>query len=208
MAESVITGFNLQSFQAQLGNVALSNNFVANITLPTALQALSTYDPDRFRQKIPFALQATEAPGSEIGEITIPFRGGTKFRIPGDRDFTSTWSCTARFDVDSVIYDSFTAWSDAIVGYVEADTAFSDDDVLQMMGVGELYQLSRNSRILKYWSIANIWIKSIGSISYEWSNDNAVVNVPLTFVMSHHENNVTRNNTISETLADSGSLVF
>jgi hypothetical protein len=207
MAESQISNFNLAAFQAQLGNITQSNNFAANITLPAGL-AGQLPDSDRFLRKIPFAIRAAELPPSVISEISVPFRAGTKFRIPGDRDFTATWSVTARFDIDSVIYNSFESWSDAIVGNVNADTLGSDDDVLSLMGQGDLYQLSRNGRIIKQWSLANIWIQTLGAISYDWSADNTIVEVPVTFVFSHKESDVTRNNVISEQSLLSGTVVF
>lgn len=207
MAESSFGNFNIQSFQAQLGNVTQANNFAANITLPPALATLLP-ESDRFLRKIPFAIRAADVPESSISELTVPFRGGTKFRIPGDRDFTATWSCTARFDVDSVVYDTFDSWSDAIVGNVQGDTLGADDDVLSLMGTGELYQLSRNGRIIKGWSLANVWIQSRGAISYDWSADNQIVEIPLTFVFSHMESAVTRNNIISEQELLSGTIIF
>jgi hypothetical protein len=207
MSESNFSNFNVQSFQSQLGNVTQSNNFAANITLPPAIAPLLP-NSDRFVRKISFAISATELPESSIGEISVPFRGGTKMRIPGDRDFNATWTVTCRFDVDSVVHDVLEAWSDGIVGNVLADTIGADDDVMSLFGTGEIYQLSRNSRIIKSWSLANIWISNLGSISYEWENENQIVSVPATFVFSHKESSVTRNNTISESDVLAGTANF
>ncbi|QIG67986.1 tail tube protein [Rhizobium phage RHph_Y68] len=207
MAETFFSNFNSQSFQSQLGNVAQLNNFAASITLPAAIATLIP-NSDQFARKVSFAIRAAEKPEMSIGEISLPFRGGARFRIPGDRDFTATWNVTARFDINNTVYNCFEAWSDAIVGNVDSDTAVADDDVMQVMGVGELFQLSRNGRIIKGWSIAGIWPSVVGSISYDWSAENAVVEVPITFVMSHMESEVTRNNIISEQELLSGTVVF
>jgi hypothetical protein len=207
MAETFFPNFNSQSFQSQLGNVAQLNNFAASITLPAAIASLIP-NSDQFARKVSFAIRAAEKPEMSISEISVPFRGGSRFRIPGDRDFTSTWSVTARFDITNVVYNVFEGWSDAIVGNVESDTAVADDDVMAIMGIGELHQLSRNGRIIKSWSLPNIWPSVVGSISYDWSAENAIVEVPITFVMSHLESEVTRNNVISEQELLSGTVIF
>lgn len=207
MAESRLTGFNRDAFQQQVGNVAMANNFAAFITLPQILQGLFD-DSEQFIRKIPFAIRATEVPPSDIGIIDLPFRGGAKFRIPGDRDFTAVWSVTCRFDVNSIAYNTFERWSDAIVGNSITDTIDADDDVMSLMGVGEIHQLSRNSRILKSWTLANIWIQSLGTISYDWSGDNQIIEFPATFVFQHKETEVTRNNTIAESELLSGTVEF
>ncbi|QGZ14166.1 tail tube [Rhizobium phage RL2RES] len=207
MAESFFTNFNAQAFQSQLGNVAQLNNFAASITLPSGIVSLIP-NGDQFARKVSFAIRAAEKPEMSIGEISVPFRGGSRFRIPGDRDYTATWNVTCRFDIKNTIYNAFEGWNDAIVGNVDSDTAFADDDISQVMGVGELFQLSRNGRIIKAWSIANIWPSVVGSISYDWSAENTIVEVPVTFVMSHMESEVTRNNVISEQDLLSGTVIF
>lgn len=205
MAESQITGFDINAFATKLGNVAALNQFYASVTLPSTLQATFT-ETDRFVRKIGFSMTAVNVPTFTVAEIPVNFRSA-KFRIPGDRDMTQTWNVTVRSDVDTVTRSVFERWSDAIVGQVEHDT-LDDENVLNLMGVGELHQLSRNSKILKSWYLSNAWPSEVGEIAYDFSSENAIVTFPVTFVFQAIESNTTRNNVISERDALSGSVLF
>lgn len=206
MAEQKISSFNFSNFAAQLGGVVQQNQFAAFITLPPSLSSLFP-DADQFSKKIGFSISATSLPPSTIGEIEIPFRS-KKFRIPGDRESGGSWSVTCRYDIGNICHNVFERWSDSIVGNVEHDSALDGEDILQLMGTGELHQLTRNSRIVKSWSLSNIWLSEIGELSYSWDSDNAIVEMDATFVFQHVESPVTRNNTISETKLLSGQLAF
>ena len=206
MAESRLSGFSFSAFQSQLGNVVQNNQFAAYITLPPALAALFP-DSDQFARKISFAIRAADVPESTIGEIAIPFRN-RKFRIPGDREQGGTWDVTIRYDMSNLCHNILERWSDSISGYVESDSALDGDDVSAFMGVGELHQLTRNNSIVKSWSLSGIWLSRLGALSYDWSSENQIVEIPASFVFQHVETPVTRNNTITEADLLSGQLVF
>ena len=207
MAESRFSGFDMAGFQSQLGNVTQLNQFAANITLPSFLASLFP-ESDQFQRKAAFSIRAANLPPSTIAEIPVAFRGGQKFRIPGDRDYSGTWDVTLRYDIKNVIGNTMMRWSDSMVGWVDSDSVGSDENVLDYMGVGELHQLSRNGRIITSWNLAGIWPQTVGQPQYDWTADNAIVEIPVTFVMQHVETPVTRNNLIMEEQLLSGSLFF
>ena len=205
MAENSISGFDINAFAQNLGNAAALNQFYASVTLPQSLQALFT-ENDRFIRKIGFAIQASTVPPMTVAEIPVNFRSA-KFRIPGDRDQSGTWDITVRADVDTVARSVFERWNDAIVGTVVHDTV-DDENVLNLMGVGEVHQLSRNNRILKSWAFSSCWPTTIGEIAYDWTAENSIVTFPVTFAYQAEESTTTRNNVISERDALSGSVLF
>lgn len=205
MAESQITGFDINAFTRSLNQVTNLNQFYASVTLPPSLQATFA-ESDRFIRKIGFAIKAANVPAFTVAEIPVNFRSAV-FRIPGDRDQTATWDTTIRADVDTVTRSIFERWNDGIVGQVEHDT-LEDEDVLNLMGVGEIHQLSRNGKILKSWHFANAWPSVIGDISYDWSSANTIVEFPVTWVFQSIESKTTRNNLITEKDALSGSVLF
>jgi hypothetical protein len=207
MSESRISNFNIQNFAAQLGNTAKANNFAANITLPQALSPLFP-ESDRFIRKIMFAIKATTVPSDTIASIDLPFRGGLNFRVPGDRDRSGVWETTIRYDIDNIAHNIMERWSDAINGHIDGDALIGDEEVLSSMGVGEVYQLSQNGRIIKGWTFTHIWPSSVGNPSYDWSSTNAVIELPVSFTYLTKETKQTRNNTISEDQLLSGSLIF
>lgn len=205
MAEERIEGFDITAFSKNLGNVSAANQFYASITLPQTLQALFA-ESDRFIRKIGFSIKATSVPDMTVTEISVPFRNA-KFRIPGDRDQSGTWEMTIRSDVDSVVRNVFERWNDSLIGTVMHDTV-DDLNVLNLMGVGEIHQLGKTSKILKSWTISNCWPTTVGAIAYDWSSENTLVEFPTTFAYQSMESTTTRNNLVSERDALSGTVLF
>jgi hypothetical protein len=205
MAERV-TSFTRSNFAAQLGNTAQANEFYANIELPAVLSGMVPVD--KFRRKIGFAIKAANVPDLNVAEIPVNFRSAT-VRIPGDRDASGMWEVTVRASLDNVPRDAFEAWNDALNGTVEHDVAKDLDlDVMQLFGVGEVHQLSRNGRIIKSWAFNGIWPSVVGAIAYDWTSANTIVEFPATFVFQHMETIATRNNLISAGSALSGEVLF
>ena len=208
MPESSIQDFNLINFREGLGNVTAVNQFYAVVELPGALQSILP-ESDAFRRKISFAIKAGNVPEDVITNIDVPFRGGAKAKIPGDRDTSGTWNITIRSDVNTVVREVFEEWNDALVGHVNHDTIEDFDlDIVSLFGVGEIHQLSRNGSILKSWRFDGIWPSNVGEIAYDWSSDNTVVEFPTTLVFQHKESSSTRNNLISDEDLTSGSILI
>ena len=208
-AEAQISEFNRLNFAEGLGgNVAALNQFYASVTLPTFLASLFP-ESEQFKRKISFTMQAANVPESTVAVMPVPFRGGAKLNLPGDRDNAVTWNATVRADVDTIVRDVFERWSDAIVGHVNHDSiGDSDLDVLSLMGVGEIHQLSRNAKVLKSYYFDLIWPTVLGGIEYSWEADSTFVTFPVTFSMVHAESNTTRNNVASEDARLSGEILF
>ena len=109
--------------------------------------------------KVSFLCKAAQLPASQVGEISIPFRG-RKLKVAGDRTFEN-WSVTIINDDSFLIKNSMEKWSEKIqrhnfaLGETRLNNYFSDAFVRQ---------LDRDASLLRTYSFRGIWPIDVGAI--------------------------------------------
>lgn len=96
--------FSVTKFQKQLQSGARPNLFDISIAgAPVNLP------------NVPLLCKATTIPAFTVGVVEVPFRGGRRIKLPGDRTFAE-WSATFISDEKQRLYHGFHRWMDEIKG--------------------------------------------------------------------------------------------
>lgn len=201
----MVDNFQLTNFMQQFKDGARPNQFAVELALPVALQGVIP-NGSQAENKFRFLCKASEIPSSDIGEVSIPFRGAT-VKVAGDRSFND-WTVTLVNDTDFIIRDAIEFWSDSISGHVNRDRLEVLDGLSDYMSSGIVYQLDRNNRVLKAYSIVGIWPKSIAQIGLDFSSNDQIEEFQVTFAVQWWEARTTRNNTNGDLLSGFSGLLI
>ena len=152
-------------------------------------------------EKSSFLVKSSSLPGSNIGLISVPFRG-RKLKVSGDRDFND-WSTTVFNDSDYRMRDAIEKWAEVIqyhnfaIGHNQIDSGIdntldgiSDGENAGYMGTGFVRQLDRQGRQLKIYKFAGIWPITISDIQLGFDQYNTIEEYDVTWAVQYwHANN-------------------
>ncbi len=200
-----ISDFYLNNFMAEFKGGARPNQFYADISVPLALKGVIN-NATLAEQKLRFFCRAASLPQSQIGVVSVPFRGRT-FKVPGDREFAE-WTVNITNDTDFMIRDMFEEWMDAIDGNVNHDQLGDDSIPTDFMSSGEVHQLNKNGDRLKSYLMVGIWPNLVGDIQLAYDDNNVVEVFPVTFQVQWWESNTTRNNTGADKFGGADGLIL
>ena len=94
--------FNVNQFKTKLSSGARPNLF-----------DISIYSAPVSMSDAPLLCKATTIPAFTVGVIEVPFRGGRRIKVPGDRTFAE-WSATFISDENQTLFKNFHRWMDFI----------------------------------------------------------------------------------------------
>ena len=100
---------SIEDFKAVLqGGGVRPTMFQVELTFPDPVVP----DPTLATNEGTFLIKAAQLPGSQIGQIDVPFRG-RKLKVSGDRNFED-WTVTVTNDVTFGLRKAFEEWSERI----------------------------------------------------------------------------------------------
>ena len=149
-------------------------------------------------EKSTFLVKASTLPASEIGLISVPFRG-RQLKVSGDRTFQN-WQTTMYNDSDYRLRDAMEKWSEIIqyhnfaIGHNQIDSGINNsifgEEESGYMGTGFVRQLDRQGRQLKIYKFAGIWPIQLGAINLDFGNPNTIEEYSVEWAVQYwHANN-------------------
>ena len=89
--------------------------YEVQITFPRIIRQMDAFNGGQLTEKFAFLCKASTMPGSQIGQIDVPFRG-RKMKVAGDRNFKN-WSVTVINDNDFYVRGAMEKWTQMIQNY-------------------------------------------------------------------------------------------
>ena len=137
-------------------------------------------------EELSFLCKAAQLPGSQYGEIIVPFRG-RQVKLPGDRTFDQ-WSITVINDNNMGIRDAFERWMNAVNEH-ERNTGLSAPDDY---GVDFLVQqLNKQGEIVKSYSMKDAFPLNIGPIEVSYDQTDSIEEFQVTLDFQYWMSNTT-----------------
>lgn len=108
----------LENLKTTLGIGARPNLFKVLINFPTDLSAIKS----ALGTKADLLCKGAAIPSMTLGVIEVPFRGGRRVKIPGDRSW-GDWTATFLVDNAHIVRGAMVAWTDFIKAHdYDSDT--------------------------------------------------------------------------------------
>ena len=156
---------NIEMFKANLtGGGARPNQFEVVMNFPAIAMAGAA---DR---KFTYLCKSASLPGSEIGEIEVPYRG-RKLWLAGDRTYED-WTTNIFNDTDFAIHDAVERWIDGMDRTLLEVTNVTNPLLYQSSA--EVHQLDRNGARLKSYTFFGMWPKSIAAIDLGYDTNDEI----------------------------------
>lgn len=144
-------------------------------------------------EKSTFLVKSSSLPGSNIGEIAVPFRG-RKLKVSGDREFNN-WNTTVYNDSDYRMRDAMEKWAEIIqyhnfaIGHNQIDSGINNslfgEEESGYMGTGFVRQLDRQGRQLKIYKFSGIWPIQISDIQLGFDQFNTIEEYDVTWAVQY-----------------------
>ena len=171
---------NITEFRSRLsGGGARSNLFEVEIAFPEELGINLTDVSD----KVPFLVKAAEIPASNLGNITVPYRGRV-LPVAGDRTF-DPWTVTVINDTDFLIRDAMEQWSNSINDLQTAQGTINPETYQTK---AEVKQLSREGsapgdpeKLLRQYNFEGIYPNVVSSIPLDFGATDQIQEFQVTF---------------------------
>ena len=182
---SIVTG-------SGIGAVAKQNTVNADKINQSSDDGAVRPSAPELTEKSTFMVKASTLPGSNIGMISIPFRG-RKLKVAGDRSFND-WQTTLYNDSDYKLRDTIEKWSEMIqyhnfaLGHnnlTDGVTEPLNDEKDGYMGSGFVRQLDRQGRQLKIYKFSGIWPVTIDDIQLGFDQFDTIEEYGVTWAVQY-----------------------
>jgi hypothetical protein len=138
-----------------------------------------------------FLCKSASIPASEIGEITVPWRG-RQFKLPGDRIFTD-WDIVITSDAAYDLRDKFETWHNSFQHH-QGNVSEVGDVSTPLFQDWSIYWLGRDgerSNARKY-TMVGAWPKSVGSIDLAMDTNDTLAEFTVTMTYQWWESPSTK----------------
>lgn len=133
-----------------------------------------------------FLCEAAQLPISQIGLVTVPFRG-RQLKVAGDRTF-EPWTVTIINDTDFTIRDSMERWMNGINGH-SANTGLVNPVDYQADLLVE--QLDKDESVLKRYNFRGCFPTSVSAIELSYATVDEIERFTVEFQVQYWESNTT-----------------
>ena len=137
-------------------------------------------------ENMSFLCSATQLPSSELGELTVNFRG-RPIHMAGDRTF-QTWSTTIINDTSFDIRNAIERWSNGINNMTDGEGLTNPADYQVDAFVD---QLDRNGATLKSYTLRGAYPMEVAAIELDYGNNDTIEEFQVTFNYQYFESNTT-----------------
>lgn len=184
----------LSQFKSKLsGGGARSNLFEVSIpSFPSSIfDAWGTGDGSE-NGDFKFLCKAASLPSSNIGDVTVPFRG-RQLHVAGDRTF-DPWTVTVINDEDFRIRTAFETWANAMSKLDDATgvtnpSSYMSDAFVQQLGRGAGVASGSNdgaeSSILRTYKFYDIFPTSVAEIALSYDTTDTPEEFDVTFQVQY-----------------------
>jgi hypothetical protein len=133
-----------------------------------------------------FLCKAAQLPASEMGVVTIPFRG-RQLKIAGDRTF-GTWTVTIINDTDFLVRNSLEQWMNGINSH-QANTGLTNPVDYQADLIVE--QLDKDGSTIKTYNFRGCFPTNVAAIDVNYETVDAIEDFTCEFQVQYWESNTT-----------------
>jgi hypothetical protein len=133
-----------------------------------------------------FLCSATQLPSSELGELTVNFRGRPIY-MAGDRTF-QTWTTTIINDTSFDIRNAIERWSNGINNHSDNEGLNNPTDYQVDAFVDHL---DRNGNIIKSYTFRGLWPLTVGTVDLNYDQVTALETFECTWRYQYWESNTT-----------------
>ena len=137
-------------------------------------------------ESMAFLCQATNLPQSELGELTVNFRGRPIY-MAGDRTF-QTWTTTIINDTDFLIRNAIERWSNGINNHSDNEGLVNPVDYQVDAFVDHL---DRNGNTLKSYTYRGLFPIALDSIPLNYNANDTIEEFGVTFQFQYFETDTT-----------------
>jgi hypothetical protein len=184
----------LSQFKAKLaGGAARPNLFEVSIpTFPSSVSGAWGSGDDGENGVFKFLCKAATLPASNIGDVTIPFRGRV-LHVAGDRTF-DPWTVSVINDEDFRIRTAFETWANAMSKLDDATgvsnpSSYMSDAYVQQLGRGAGVATGSNdgaeSSILRTYKFYDIFPTSVAEIPLSYDTTDTPEEFDVTFQVQY-----------------------
>jgi hypothetical protein len=169
----------VDDFKAKLvGGGARPNLFKATINFPVYAEGDVEITS--------FLCEAAQLPGSNVGLITVPFRG-RQLKMAGDRTF-DTWSPTIINDTDFKVRNSMERWMNGINAH-SANTGLTSPTDYEADLIVE--QLDKDEAVLKTYNFRGCFPTAISPIDLSYGSNDDIERFSVEFQVQYWESDTT-----------------
>jgi hypothetical protein len=171
---------NIADFKAQMiGGGARPNQFRVELTFPSfvTLGVIAG-------QRAQFLCRAASLPASSIETISIPYRG-RPVNFAGERSF-QPWTVSIYNDTTFNIRNALEQWQSGIQQYNTTNGRTNPTDYQVDLSV---HQLDRNGATIKSYKFTDAFPTSIGAITLDYEQQNAIEQFDVEFVYNFFTSN-------------------
>jgi len=165
----------IEGFKNQIRNVQRASLF--DVSIPN--YKYSTANP----QFLKFSVKAAEFPASTVGDIQVNYMGRV-IHWYGDREYGGTWQTTCILDGQWQTFNNIYKWSQGMGG---ANKIVSEDINSHQNFKTDAYvtAYSTDGRPAHRVQLHGLWPQDVGAISMDWGQQNAAVEVQVTWVYDY-----------------------
>lgn len=166
--------FSVTKFQKQLASGARPNLF--DISISGAPVQLSD---------VPLLCKSTTIPAFTVGVVEVPFRGGRRIKVPGDRTF-GDWSATFISDEKQKLYFGFQRWMDTIKGLnYTVDGSLGATTLTDYDSTVQIRHYDDNGRVISRHYLYQAFPTDIGQVDLSYDNTDVIGEFTVTFQYQH-----------------------
>lgn len=172
--------FNVNSFRAAMnGSGARPNQFEVIMT-PPPFAALNV-------EKFAFMCKAASLPTSTVNKIEVPYFG-RKINMAGDRIYED-WNVTIFNDEAFDVRNALERWQSAIASHATIGNSQrqlgANANPNSYVGGALVNQYGKNGRVIKTYTLVNVWPTTIASIELDWEQNDTIEQFQVTFAMDY-----------------------
>ena len=168
---------SIEDFKAVLaGGGVRPTMFEVEMTFPAPVVS----DPTLATNESTFLIKTAALPGSNIGEIAVPFRG-RKLKVSGDRTFDD-WTVNVLNDVSFGLRKAFEEWSERIQNH---NYALGSTTLTDYFASAIVRQLDRDGTQLRAYRFEGIWPKTVAEIGLDFDTTDTVEEYDVTFAVQY-----------------------
>lgn len=153
---------------------------------PTMFEVVLTFpgdiipDPAQATNDGIFLIKAASLPASNVGTISVPFRG-RELKVSGDRTFDD-WTVSVTNDVTFGLRKAFEEWSEKIQNH---NYALGANTLAEYFSTAIVRQLDRDGNQLRAYRFQNIWPTKVDQIDLSFDTGSTVEEYGVTFAVQY-----------------------
>lgn len=177
----------IENLKGALQVGARPNLFRVELALPSAISEIQSAQ-DGGVDRVNLLCKSAAIPGMTIGVIEVPFRGGRRVKVPGDRTF-GDWTVTFISDNAHAIRAGFLVWLDFLSdSHFNNDASLRDGTFAKGQITGFNYSrdvlvkhLKQDGSVIRTYQLYDAFPTDVGAIDLSFDSTDSLSEFTVTF---------------------------